>query len=95
MNRSVLRIGLMILGAAAALAPARAWAPPLCSGHRIEQEVLSLQVRSVTVDGAPLSVPANSYRLQSGCALDALDGVLMDPDDPSQFRATFWGREAP
>ena len=99
MNRNGSGLWAAVVGTAILLVSARAWAPPLCAGRTIvEHEVLTLQVRAVTIDGTPQSVPAATpypLHLQSGCELQSLDGAMFDPDNPQVFRSVFWGLETP
>ena len=94
MNRNASGLWASLLGAGLFLSSSRALAPPICAGRLVvENEVLALKVRTVTIDGAPAAIPSQTYTLQSGCALQALDGTLLDPDDPLKFRSTLWGLE--
>jgi hypothetical protein len=81
---------------AVSLMAGRAWAPPLCSyGEKIDGDVLTLRVRLATVDGVQATLPAVNYSLRSGCALDALDGVLADPDASDGKRTVTWTMVTP
>ena len=97
-RRLVLYAGLLG-GAAIALLPARAWAPPLCPGTHLDSDRLVLRVRTATVDGVALDVTAfqsvSPFFLESGCSLDSLDGMLAEPDSPPDRRAAYWGRVSP
>jgi len=59
----------------------------------VDGEVLTLKVRTVSIDGAPMAAPTQTYTLQSGCGIQSLSGTLLEPDDPLMFRSTLWGLE--
>jgi hypothetical protein len=89
---------LSLLSLGVVFFPSRAWAPPLCGRDRVEGEVLTLRVASVTIDGVATSVPpppAMPFQLTSGCALQSLNGRMLDPDAADSYRATFWGLKTP
>ena len=86
----------ILLSLGVVLRPSTALAPPLCSyQEKIGAEVLTLRVRLATVDGVQVTLPPSGYKLQSGCALDSLDGVLADPDTTDHKRTAIWGLHAP
>jgi len=84
-----------VFAAGVFLSPGRAWAPPICHGTLFKVEQLTLQVRRVTVDGAPGPVATQAFHLLAGCPPDTLTGAVVDPDPNvvNGWRQTLWVRQ--